>query len=170
MDVVSCPVVAGVVTFAWTCALGVARVVAHKPGAADQQMKQEAQHLHADGDEEEDERVPPLVSDQQLSEDAREGDDDARRAWKDAGEPRREEEVRRGTEEKKGVGEGGLTLSGHHPLRVPLGQHSHVTIETGLLHWGGMEKRVINAIRAGCADRKSSSHLLTLAIITHSRI
>lgn len=27
-----------------------------------------------------------------------------------------------------------LTLSGHHPLRVALGQHPHVTIETGLLH------------------------------------
>lgn len=33
-----------------------------------------------------------------------------------------------------------LTLSSHHPLCVPLGQHPHVTIETGLLHWGGMRK------------------------------
>lgn len=33
-----------------------------------------------------------------------------------------------------------LTLSSHHPLCVPLGQHPHVTIETGLLHWGGKRK------------------------------
>lgn len=33
-----------------------------------------------------------------------------------------------------------LTLSSHHPLCVPLGQHPHVTIETRLLHWGGMMK------------------------------
>lgn len=30
-----------------------------------------------------------------------------------------------------------LTFSSHHSLSVPLGQHPHVTIETGLLHWGG---------------------------------
>lgn len=34
-----------------------------------------------------------------------------------------------------------LTLSGHHPLRVPLGQHPHVTVEAGLLHWGGRRER-----------------------------
>lgn len=38
-----------------------------------------------------------------------------------------------------------LTLSGHHPLRVPLGQHPHVTVEAGLLHWGGMRERLLTA-------------------------
>lgn len=112
MDAVSCPVVTRVETFAWTFALGVARVVADKSGTADHEMKQEAQHLHADGDEEEDERVPPLVSDQQLGEDAREGDDHPRRAWKQAGE-REMEELRRvrERERKNGVGEGLDSLS-----------------------------------------------------------
>lgn len=27
-----------------------------------------------------------------------------------------------------------LTLSGHHALRVSLGQHPHVAVEAGLLH------------------------------------
>lgn len=110
MDTVSCPVVTRVVTFARTFALGVARVVADKSGTADQEMKQKAQHLHADGDEEEDERVPPLVSDQQLGEDAREGDDHTCRAWKQAREQEMEE-VRWMRERKKGVGEGLDSLS-----------------------------------------------------------
>lgn len=169
MDAVSCPVVTRVETFAWTFALGVARVVADKSGTADQEVEQEAQHLHADGDEEEDERVPPLVSDQQLGEDAREGDDHPRRAWKQAGE-REMEELRRVGEREEGKCGFGLTLSGHHPLRVPLGQHPHVTIETGLLHWGGMKKRFSSGYtyqhgQSGiCLERavqESSSHLWT---------
>lgn len=67
---VSGPVVARVVTFDRAFALGEVGVVADELGAADQQVEQEAEHLHADGDEEEDERVPPLVGDQQLGEDA----------------------------------------------------------------------------------------------------
>lgn len=81
VHMVSSPVVPRVVTFARTFALGVAGVVADKSGAADQEVKQEAEHLHADGDEEEDERVPPLVCDQQLGEDARQRDDHACCAW-----------------------------------------------------------------------------------------
>lgn len=38
-------------------------------------MKQEAQHFHADGDEEEDQRVLLVVFDQQLGEDAGQRDD-----------------------------------------------------------------------------------------------
>lgn len=81
MDAVSGPVVARVVTSARTFGLAEAGVVADKSGAAHQEVEQEAEHLHADGDQEEDERVPPLVRDQQLGEDAREGDDHPRRAW-----------------------------------------------------------------------------------------
>lgn len=91
MDAVSCPVVTRVVTFTRTFAWGVAGVVADKSGTAHQEVKQEAKHLHADGNQEEDERVPPLVRDQQLGEDAREGDDHPRRAWKPAGEGEMEE-------------------------------------------------------------------------------
>lgn len=69
------PVVPGVVALHWSFALGVARVVADESGAAHQKVKQEAEHLHGDGDEEEDERVPPIILDQQLGEDARQGDD-----------------------------------------------------------------------------------------------
>lgn len=69
------PVVPGVVALHWPFALGVARVVADESGAAHQKVKQEAEHLHGDGDEEEDERVPPIILDQQLGEDARQGDD-----------------------------------------------------------------------------------------------
>lgn len=86
MDAVSRPVVPRVVTLARTFALAVARVVADKPGTAHQEVKQEAEHLHADGNEEEDEGVPPLVRDQQFGEDAREGDDHPRCAWKHAGQ------------------------------------------------------------------------------------
>lgn len=64
-----------VVTFDLTFALSVASVVADKSRAADHQVEQEAKHLHADGDEEEDEGVLVLVGDQQLGEDARQGDD-----------------------------------------------------------------------------------------------
>lgn len=81
MNPVSSPVVPRVVTFPRTFALAVVGVVADESGAADQQVKQKAEHLHADGDEEEDERVPPLVGDEQLGEDARQGDDHARRTW-----------------------------------------------------------------------------------------
>lgn len=110
MDAVSCPVVARVAALARAIASGLARVVADESGAADQEMKQEAEHLHADGDQEEDERVPPLVSDQQLGEDAREGDDHPRRACKQAGAPQ-VEEVRRRSERRGGVAEGAHSLS-----------------------------------------------------------
>lgn len=75
---VSCPAVVRVMTFNLPFDLGVVGVVADEFRAADEQVKQEAEHLHADGDEEEDERVGPLVRDQQLGEDARQGDDHAR--------------------------------------------------------------------------------------------
>lgn len=78
---VSGPVVTRVLTFAGTFALRVAGVVADESRATDQQVKQEAEHLHADGDEEEDERVPPLVGDQQLGEDAGQRDDHPRCTW-----------------------------------------------------------------------------------------
>lgn len=91
---VSSPVVTWVLTFVRTFALGVAGIVADESGAADQQVKQEAEHLHADGDEKEDERVPPLVGDQQLGEDARQGDDHPCCAWTRT-EQGKEEEVRR---------------------------------------------------------------------------
>lgn len=74
--------VSRVVTFGLTSALGVAGVVADEARAPDHQVKQEAQHLHADGHQEEDERVLPLVGDEQLGEDAGQGDDDARCAWR----------------------------------------------------------------------------------------
>ena len=105
MDPVACAVGTRVLASAWAFAWAVARVVADKSGTAHQEMKQEAQHLHADGDEEEDERVPPLVSDQQLGEDAREGDDHPRRAWRQAGE--REVEGARWRRERQKAGGGG---------------------------------------------------------------
>ncbi len=74
---VSSPIVARVVTLAWTFALSVAGVVADESGATDQQVEQKAEHLNADGDKEEDERVPSFISDQQFGEDARQGDDHA---------------------------------------------------------------------------------------------
>lgn len=143
-------VAAGVVTFARTFALGVAGVVADEAGAAHQQVKQEAKHFHANGDEEEDERVLPLVWDQQLGEDARQGDDDPGGACVKT----KNERVQYVQTHERGsrlpvVQDSGqrntwiflvLTLSSHHPLRVPLGQHPHVTIETGLLHWKWMRK------------------------------
>lgn len=123
-------------------------------------MKQETEHLHADGDEEEDECVCPLICDQQLGEDARQGDNDPGCTW---GERRRlsqdkedkekyttqsEEEADRDDNRDRDeclqffVCVSILTLSSHHPLCVPLGQHPHVTIETGLLNWGGRRKPV----------------------------
>lgn len=56
-------------------------------------MKQEAEHFHADGDEEEDERVPPLIRDQQLGEDARQGDDYSSCTWEGRGEHTRQEKM-----------------------------------------------------------------------------
>lgn len=61
--------------------LRVAGVVAHEAGAAHEQVEQEAKHLHGDGDQKEDERVAPVVLDEQLGEDPRERDDHARCAW-----------------------------------------------------------------------------------------
>lgn len=81
VDSVARPVVPGVVALRRPFALGVARVVADESGAPHQQVKQEAEHLHGDGDEEEDERVPPIVLDQQLGENPRQGDDHPRCAW-----------------------------------------------------------------------------------------
>lgn len=81
VNTVPSPIVAGVVTLPRTFALCVAGVVTDESGAADQQVKQEAEHLHADGHQEENERVPSLVADQQLGEDARQGDDDPCCAW-----------------------------------------------------------------------------------------
>lgn len=46
-----------------------AGVVAHKSCPAHQQMQNETHQLHADGDEEEDDGVLPLVCNQQLGED-----------------------------------------------------------------------------------------------------
>lgn len=94
MHLVCGPVVPRVLTFARTFTLAVAGEVADESGAADQQVKQEAEHLDADGDEEEDERVPPLVGDQQLGEDARQGDDHTCCAWTRT-EQSKMEEVRR---------------------------------------------------------------------------
>jgi len=71
VDSVSGPVVVRVATFDRPFALGAVGVVANELRAADEQVEQEAEHLHADGDQEEDERVPLLVGDQQLGEDAR---------------------------------------------------------------------------------------------------
>lgn len=70
VDPVAGAVVSGVVALGGAFALRVAGVVADEPGAAHQQVQQEAEHLHADGDQEEDERVPPLIGDEQLGEDA----------------------------------------------------------------------------------------------------
>lgn len=51
-----------------------------------------------------------------------------------------------------------LTLSSHHALCVPLGQHPHVTIETRLLHWGGMMKclsvQTVNTESTQSIDRR----------------
>lgn len=85
-DVVVDPVaggaaLAGVVALGRPLALRVAGVVADEAGAAHQQVEQEAEHLHGDGDQEEDERVAPVVLDEQLGEDPRQRDDHARRAW-----------------------------------------------------------------------------------------
>lgn len=99
-------VVTRVVTLARTFALGVAGIVADESGAAHQQVKQEAEHLHADGDQEEDERVPPLVLDQQLGEDARQRDDHPRCAW-----VRAEDDA--GNEETVKKGEGDETDCSH---------------------------------------------------------
>lgn len=46
-----------------------ASVVAHESCPAHQQMQNETHQLHADGDEEEDDGVFPLVCNQQLGED-----------------------------------------------------------------------------------------------------
>lgn len=124
------PVVSRVLAFPRTFPLAVVGVVADKSGAADQQVEQETEHLHADGDEEEDECVGPLVGDQQLGEDARQGDDHPGCTWGGRG-------GQRSPSSSWGSGDrcvSALTLSSHHPLRVPLGQHPHVTIETRLLH------------------------------------
>lgn len=75
------PVVSRIVTFARTFTLGVAGVIPDKSWAADQQVKQEAQHFHADGDEEEDQRVLLVIFDQQLGEDAGQRDDHPSRTW-----------------------------------------------------------------------------------------
>lgn len=55
-------------------------VVADEVCASHQQVQDEAHELHADGDEEEDDGVLPLVLDQQFGEDAAQGDDDPRSA------------------------------------------------------------------------------------------
>lgn len=73
--------VPGVVALGRPLALRVAGVVAHEAGAAHQQVEQEAEHLHGDGDQEEDERVAPFVLDEQLGEDSGQRDDHPRRAW-----------------------------------------------------------------------------------------
>lgn len=107
VNLVPSPIVAGVVTFTRTFALCVAGVVTDESGAADQQVKQEAEHLHADGDEEENERVPSLVTDQQLGEDARQGDDDPCCAWVRA--ERRDTEGVRGM--RRATGKTGMTAA-----------------------------------------------------------
>lgn len=56
-------------------------VVAHEAAAPNQQVQQEAQQLEARGDQEEDERAGVLVGQQQLGEDAAQGDHHARRAY-----------------------------------------------------------------------------------------
>lgn len=73
--------VPGVVALGRALALRVAGVVADEARAAHQQVQQEAEHLHGDGDQEEDERVAPVVLDEQLGEDPGQRDDHARRAW-----------------------------------------------------------------------------------------
>lgn len=141
--------VPGVVALGRPLALRVAGVVAHEAGAAHQQVEQEAEHLHGDGDQEEDERVAPLVLDEQLGEDPGQRDDHPRRAWTARGGGRGSEgsaSDRKGEEVREVALL--LTLSGHHPLRVSLGQHPHVAVEAGLLHWrggGGWGRGVINA-------------------------
>lgn len=97
MDHVSCPVVPRVVTFALAFALSVVSVVADESGPTHQQVQQETEHLHADGHQEEDECVPPLVRYEQLGEDARQGDDDTGRTC--GGQQR--QEVRSNSEEEK---------------------------------------------------------------------
>lgn len=96
VNAVSRPVVTRVVTLPRTFARCVAGVVADESGAAHQQVKQEAEHLHADGDEEEDERVPPLVVDQQLGEDARQRDDHPCSTWVRIKEIKTDEVMRKG--------------------------------------------------------------------------
>lgn len=44
-------------------------------------MKQEAEHFHTDGDEEEDKRAPPLILYELLGEDARQGNDYTGCTW-----------------------------------------------------------------------------------------
>lgn len=55
---------------------GEAGVIADEVCASHQQVQDKAHKLHADGDEEKDDGVLPLVLDQQLGEDATQGDDD----------------------------------------------------------------------------------------------
>lgn len=76
VDPVSRPVISWIVTFALTFTLGIAGVVAHESGATDKQVEQEAEHLHTDGHQEENERVPAFIHDEQLGEDAGQRDDD----------------------------------------------------------------------------------------------
>lgn len=73
--------VPGVVALGRSLALRVARVVSDEAGASHQQVEQEAEHLHGDGDQEEDECVAPVVLDEQLGENPRQRDDHPRRAW-----------------------------------------------------------------------------------------
>lgn len=80
MDPVSSSGIPWVVTFDLTFALGVAGVVADEPRASDDEVQHKAQHLHADGDQEEDQGVLLLIRDQQLGEDARQRDDHSGRA------------------------------------------------------------------------------------------
>lgn len=56
-------------------------------------MKQEAKHFHADGDEEEDKRVPPLILYQQLGEDASQGDDYPGCTWEGSRKNTRHEKM-----------------------------------------------------------------------------
>lgn len=80
MDPVSSSGIPWVVTFDLTFALCVAGVVADEPRASDDEVQHKAQHLHADGDQEEDQGVLLLIRDQQLGEDARQRDDHSGRA------------------------------------------------------------------------------------------
>lgn len=75
VDPVSSPVVSWIMTFGWTADLIVAGVIADKSRSTNNQVEQKTQHLHTDGDQEEDKGVLLVIRDQQLSEDAGQGDD-----------------------------------------------------------------------------------------------
>ena len=70
--------------------VGGACVVTDESWATDNEVEKEAEHLHGDGHQEEDECVYPLVTDHEFSEDTTQRDDYTCCTWREGGEEREE--------------------------------------------------------------------------------